>query len=261
MRPRIARALLGEAELKVVTLSCNDDLEGVLCLPKLPKIRLKGEFDEELIEKLLERAKAERKTSIINKVLATTPSRTILEKFWKLSPAKVLENPSCPEELKKEICLSGKNSPRLLRQKFKLATLGWEIRPKRLNAIAKRIRELVGPVKTIAGDPRGLYMFEEDLQSRRLFVSSTCLQLYRLYRAGVPLPIRPLKLFPKWVRELVISNKKLSRELDNWQLRQAVAQRLYLAGLFNDDSPENHPYWATLSPSRLKSLIEYDIEI
>ncbi len=261
MRPKIARALLGEGELKVVTVSCNDDLEGVLCLPKLPKIRLKGEFDEELIEKLLERAKAERKPSIINKVLATTPSKTILEKFWKLSPAKVLENPSCPEELKKEICLSEKPThQQLLALKFELATLGVEVKPERLNRVARYVREIVGHVRVV-GDPRGLYMFEEDLKSRRLFVSSTCLQLYRLYRTGTPLPIRPLKPFPKWVRELAISNKKLSRELDNWQLRQAVAQRLYLAGLFGSSPPENHPYWATLSPSRLKSLIEYDIEI
>ncbi len=265
MRSRITRALLGELEIKTVTVKCEEDLEGVLSLPTLPsKVKVKGGASSDLIERLLERAVEERKKEIIREVLSTATFPAILKKFWKLSPARVLENPSCPEELKKEICLSGKNSPRLLRQKFKLATLGWEIRPKRLNAIAKRIRELVGPVKTIAGDPRGLYMFEEDLERGTVLVSEVCIHLYRaLLERGERAVVRVPSLFypPSWVFEFVLSNRGISKELSDsgldFRLRGAVLQRLHLAsalvgvGLMGD-----RPYYAHLSLERLKELIE-----
>ncbi len=265
MRSRIAKALLGELKIKTVTVKCEEDLEEVLSLPTLPsKVKAKGEVGLDLIERLLERAAREGRKGIIGEVLSTTPQSSILKKFWSLSPARVLENPSCPEELKKEICLSKRSSPLLLRQKFKLATLGWEIRPRRLNAIAKRVRELSGPVETVAGDPRGLYMFEEDLERGEVFVSGVCIHLYRtLFERGerTVVQVPPLFCPPDWIRKFVLSNRRVPKEiLDyglDWRLEGVALQRLHLASaLEGAELLRDKPHYAPLSPERLRELIE-----
>lgn len=274
VRPRLILTALGEDQMTVVTPQNLDELDLVLHLPKLPnRVRLHRILQNltpevhEKLRQLFRRAASEGR--LIGPLLAQRGvPPDLLAEFAECAPTQALSNPGTPPETIVRLCKLPKYNERFLRAKFLIAVRdGYEIRPKRLNVIAKAVRTIFREhslsLERFSSDPRGLYSFEEDIFERKIKVSGFCRAVLDSLRDLDQRLIGFIRLSPE-IKRLVRDGSEGDYDERKKEAIWLAVQRLYLAGLvdhikrrvFVVGRPNKD--FVDLCPRRLKALMELE---